>query len=273
VLKLRILTAAVLIPVFIIAVLYLNTASFAVLMATVIALAAWEWAGIAGFSGSLKRAGYTLAVITLLILTYIFRSGSLPVWILSIALLWWGLAIHLVLRYQNHQSLDFTIPAKALIGLVVLLPAWLSLLVLHAFEPDGVLLVLFLLVLIWSADIAAYFAGRRWGKHKLCSRVSPGKSWEGVFGALAASVALAFIYALYVQLQGVELLIFITICIITVLASILGDLLESLMKRISKMKDSGSILPGHGGVLDRIDSLTAALPIFLCSLWIWEKIV
>ena len=271
-LKLRILTAAVLIPVFVLAVLYLNTVSFALLMATVIALAAWEWAGIAGFAGSLKRASYTLMVVILLIFSYTLRSGSFPILLISIALFWWGMAIYLVLRYQSHQKLDFDTPAKALIGLVVLLPAWMSLLILHAFEPDGVLLVLFLLVLIWGADIAAYFAGRRWGKHKLCSRVSPGKSWEGVFGALAASVALALIYALLVQLQGVELLIFITICIITVLASILGDLLESLMKRISNLKDSGSILPGHGGVLDRIDSLTAALPVFLCSLWFWEKI-
>jgi phosphatidate cytidylyltransferase len=273
VLKLRIITALVLVPVFVLSVLYLETIWFAALMGMVIALAAWEWAGIAGYKQALTRVGYTLLVILLLGTAFVLRLSSVPVWLIALALLWWLVALFLIMRYQLHETAGFGLPLPAaVIGLLVLVPPWLSLIVLHASEPDGVILVLFLLILIWSADIAAYFAGRRWGKKKLCSRVSPGKSWQGVYGALAASGLMGLAYATYKHMQGVDLLIFIVICLITVLASILGDLLESLMKRIANVKDSGSLLPGHGGVLDRIDSLTAALPVYIAALCLWGKI-
>lgn len=273
VLKLRIITAIVLIPVIVLGVLYLDKLWFAVLFGAVIAVAAWEWAGIAGYTQRLPRTGYTLLVVLLMALAFAFRFGQLPFWLIGIALLWWVLAIYLVAAYQGNESDEFSLPLPAaLIGLLTLVPAWLSLIVLHEDEPDGVVLVLFLLLLIWCADIAAYFSGRRWGKSRICSRVSPGKSWEGVYGALLAAVVMAVMYSANRHLQGVESLIFMGICLITVLASIVGDLLESLMKRIAKVKDSGSILPGHGGVLDRIDSLTAALPVFFGALWLWKTV-
>ncbi len=271
-LKLRILTAAVLIPVFVLSTLYLNTFWFAILLASVLALAAWEWAGIAGFKNPEARCGYTISLMIILSSFFLFPLNTVPLWLISAALLWWFIALLLVLRYQHRGKIDINRHFSALIGVLVLLPCWLSLVVMHADEPDGVVLVLFLLILIWSADIAAYFAGRRWGKRKLCSQVSPGKSWEGVYGAIAASVVLAMAFAVSQGWSAAEILIFVSICIITVLASILGDLLESLMKRINKVKDSGTIVPGHGGVLDRIDSLTAALPVYFCCLWFWGKI-
>ncbi len=242
-------------------------------MAVVIALAAWEWAEIAGFGSRPARVAYTLLIIFLLAVFFVFRFSQLSLWLITLSLFWWAVAIGLVLAYQKQTANSFKLPLPAaVIGILVLVPPWLSLIVLHSDEPDGAILVLFLLVLIWSADIAAFFCGRRWGKNKLASRVSPGKSWEGLYGALAASGVMALIYASYRQIQGSDLLIFTGICLITVLASILGDLLESLMKRIASVKDSGSLLPGHGGVLDRIDSLTAALPVFLGTIWLWEKL-
>ena len=271
-LKHRILTAIVLVPIFVLGVLYLETIWFALLMAAVIALAAWEWAAIAGYTKPSLRFTYTLLVISLLGLAYVFRLSPLPIWMNVFVVVCWLAALWMVVHYQKHGGSDFVMPLPAVVmGVLVLVPPWLSLIVLRADEPDGVKSVLFLLVLIWSADIAAYFCGRRWGKSKLCDRVSPGKSWEGVYGALLAAAGLGLVMALYQHMQWADLLIFTAICLITVLASILGDLLESLMKRQGNVKDSGSLLPGHGGVLDRIDSLTAALPVFVCALWLWEK--
>ncbi len=143
---------------------------------------------------------------------------------------------------------------------------------LHGGRGDGVYLVLFLLVMIWIADSAAYFSGRRWGKTRLAGRISPGKSWEGVFGALFATSAFSLAAASFKDMQGTEILVFLFICLVTVSASILGDLMESMIKRQSGLKDSGSLLPGHGGVLDRMDSLTAAAPVFLSGLWLFEAL-
>jgi phosphatidate cytidylyltransferase len=271
-LKLRFITALVLIPIFVSCVLYLDTFWFSLVMAVIIAMAAWEWASITGYRQFSMRAGYTVFIVVLLASVYAYRFKPMSLWLIGITLLWWIAALGLVLRYQKHggAAFSFRLPG-AMMGILVLVPPWLSLIVLHSGEPDGVKLVLFLLILIWSADIAAYFCGRRWGKNKLCTRVSPGKSWEGVYGALLAATGVALIYARFHEIQGVDLLIFIAICLITVQASILGDLLESLVKRLNNVKDSGSILPGHGGVLDRIDSLTAALPVFFAATWLWGK--
>jgi phosphatidate cytidylyltransferase len=154
-------------------------------------------------------------------------------------------------------------------GLLVLVPAWFSLVALRA-DVRGQWLLLFLLVLVWVADSAAFFAGRRWGRTRLSSRVSPGKSWEGLYAALAAGILAGFLYSRLTGLQGLEMLKFLFICAVTVLGSVVGDLVESMMKRSIKQKDSGRLLPGHGGVLDRIDSLTAAGPIFLAGIWLLE---
>ena len=146
---------------------------------------------------------------------------------------------------------------------------WLALVVLHSRPDQGPHWVLFLLVLVWVADSGAFFAGRQFGRTKLAPKVSPGKTWEGVFGALIACALFAFGYARFLELQGLALTGFILISLVTVLFSVAGDLLESLLKRQHGVKDSGTLIPGHGGILDRIDSLFAAAPIFLFGLrWI-----
>ncbi len=165
------------------------------------------------------------------------------------------------------------IPVRILAGFLVLVPTWVSLLVLHAETNGGPRCVVFsLCYFIWAADTGAFLIGRRWGRRRLASRVSPGKSWEGAGGGV---LAVAILVVLFVRLLGVggdELLAFMLLCMAVVPVSILGDLVESLFKRQAGMKDSGSVLPGHGGVLDRIDSMTSAAPFFVLAL-AWLKTV
>ncbi len=242
------------------------------MMALVILLGAWEWTEISGYNKTLIRFSYIFLLSLLMLTAYQIGFELLITPINISSSIFWLFSFWLVIRCQLKGLNNLSLP-KGLIGLLVLLPPWMSLLVLRQTEPDGVNLVLFLLILIWSADIAAYFCGRKWGKRKLCVNVSPGKSWEGVYGAIVAAVVLALAVGSYYGLVYSELFVFACICVISVLASILGDLLESLMKRLANMKDSGSLLPGHGGVLDRIDSLTAALPVFVSLLWLWRKTI
>ena len=171
----------------------------------------------------------------------------------------------------NFRILDHKL-INAVIGILILAPAWLSLVILHTSHSDGISQLLFLLILIWIADSAAYFSGRRWGKTKLANKVSPGKTWEGIFGAIFAILVFCYAYSRFMDMQGSEILLFLLLGIITVSGSVLGDLIESLMKRHSGIKDSGTLLPGHGGVMDRIDSLTAAGPIFVAGLWLTQGI-
>lgn len=237
-------------------------------------MAAWEWAAMCGYKTALSRALYAALMLVCLTVCFLFMDNTyLSAMIIAVALIWWPCAMVLVISYKQDaiSVLDSRI-LKAGIGVLVLVPAWLSLMLLHAAEPDGVFFVIFLLILIWSADTAAYFSGRRWGKHKLSSTVSPGKSWEGVIGALFAAGLLSMLVAVSTNMQGIEILIFLAICLITVLASVLGDLFESMIKRYGKLKDSGSLLPGHGGVMDRLDSLTAAGPVFLTGFWLLKAL-
>jgi len=273
-LKQRILTAGALIPVVVSCTYFTSTGLFSILSAIFICMGVWEWSGLCSIKKAVPRSAYLLTIVLLLFASYQFRDTFLAVLIISLSLVWWLIALFLVISYQKGNVLVLLESRliKACIGAIVTVPVWLSLSILHGSGSDGKMLVLFLLILIWVADIAAYFSGRRWGKTKLSSNVSPGKTWEGLYGAMFAVLLFALAYALANNMQGLELACFLTVCVITVLASALGDLLESLMKRISKTKDSGSLLPGHGGMMDRIDSLTAAAPFFLVGLWLTRAI-
>jgi phosphatidate cytidylyltransferase len=271
-LKQRILTAIILIPL-IVWVLTLSSQMLACFMGIFVVLGAWEWAGLCGWHSKMIRSVYAMAVTLALLMLYMlgnleFGIGNfeLIMTILLLALLWWLVALYWILRYQQGDSLIPTSSSiKALLGLFILLPAWVALLVLHGYEEGGQW-VLFLFVLIWAADSGAYFAGRQWGKIKLADRISPGKTWEGVAGALLTSSIVSLAFALFNSMSLMTLLFFMLLCLLTVMVSILGDLLESLFKRSMGIKDSGQILPGHGGILDRIDSLTSAAPIFMIGL-------
>lgn len=268
-LKHRILTAAALIIPLVAAVLWLPDNLFALLLGLVVLLAAWEWAVIAGLQALAMRVTYVGLMAVALMAMY-----HLPVWGIRIVVwtslgVWLG-ALATVISYERGWLLRR--PGAVVMGIIgglILLPAWLGLVRLRSGADEGSYWVLFLFVLIWCADSAAYFTGRRWGRHKLAAAVSPGKTLEGLAGALTVGLLLIFVMLATAPLaasQGVAAGL-IVLALVTVLVSVLGDLLESLCKRLAGLKDSGHMLPGHGGVLDRIDSLTAAAPVFLAGLW------
>lgn len=268
-LKQRLVTALLLIPLLVWEILYLPSLIFALILSIFIIIAAWEWAAICGWQTKWTRQGYATAVFFSLWLAYALLLQFPPgrFYLLLIGCLWWLLALRWVIYYQNgwHSNPIPQFPlTKALLGLFILLPAWASLVILH--EERGGQLVLFFMVLIWMADSAAYFSGKLWGKIKLADKISPGKTWEGLTGALISSVLIAGGYALFKIPSWLGILTFLSLCLITIFTSVLGDLLESLFKRQMGIKDSSQFLPGHGGMLDRIDSLTAAAPVFVLGI-------
>jgi len=271
-LKQRVITAIILSSVIISTVIFLPTQMLALILAIIICMAAWEWAACAGFHAIPHKFIYVSFILLCLIACLILLKNQWIVLIIACGLIWWFIAIFLVVRYQTNNNIDLSSRfLKAMIGGAILIPAWLSLILIHA-KTSGVSLMLFLFFLIWLADSAAYFSGRKFGSKKLASNVSPGKSWEGVYGALSISFLFGAGYALYSDMKFTYAILFLVLVLFTVSFSIMGDLVESMFKRMAGIKDSSNILPGHGGVLDRIDSLTSAAPVFFAGLWAIERI-
>jgi phosphatidate cytidylyltransferase len=179
--------------------------------------------------------------------------------ILGVALVFWLLAFFAVLSYPRQ----FAMTTVAVAGFIVLVPSWLLLAQLHGTAPLGRGLAMTVLAIVWAADVGAYTFGRLFGRVKLAPAVSPGKTWEGVTGGVAAAAAAALGAALLLKLPAGAL---VAIGVATALVSVVGDLTVSVFKRNVGLKDSGTLLPGHGGVLDRIDSLTAAVPVFVLGI-------
>ncbi|NNE63871.1 MAG: phosphatidate cytidylyltransferase, partial [Gammaproteobacteria bacterium] len=179
------------------------------------------------------------------------------------ALLWLGTAMFFfVYRFSGQWSITIR-SLFFLIGVSMLWICITSLIYLHGHTPNGGWVVLYLMTLVWIADIGAYFSGRRFGKNKLAPGISPGKTWEGVIGGLAVNILWMLLIYSQTALLNVSLTWFIAIGLATSAISVVGDLFESILKREAGVKDSGKILPGHGGVLDRFDSIIAAAPVFL----------
>jgi len=288
----RILTALVLASVVILAVFELPTIYFSLFIALVTLGAAWEWLSLTGVDKISSRLIFLLALILpMLGVTYwtVFLevmsetlewpelkdySDALE-WLVIAPVVFWVLAM-IVIRHSAPQLLkmEFTPRFQAFIGWMVLLSAWMFLGKLRAYY--GSVMVMYFLILIWAADISAYFIGKKWGKTKLAPEISPGKTLQGMYGALAAAVVCAVGLRLYYGLSaiqeddtGLSLLMAIdllVLSVLTVLVSIYGDLFFSLVKRRKGVKDSGSLLPGHGGILDRIDSIIAAAPVFYAGI-------
>ncbi len=266
-LRQRLLTAAILVPLFLGGVVWLPTAQLSLLLAVLVVLAAWEWTGLMGLDSMSTRLAYVLVVAVLMPPSaHLFALA--PQFVLGFVLIAWLLALGWIARFDGRRSLlsKGAVGLLGIVGLIVLVPTWLSLIELHGQGPFGRELLIYLMLLVWGADSGAYFAGRRWGRRKLAPLVSPGKSWEGAYGALIAAVFLALLAGLYFGLEAQRIAIFVVLSIVTVLFSIVGDLFESTIKRLRGVKDSGRLLPGHGGILDRIDSLTAAAPVFCLGL-------
>jgi phosphatidate cytidylyltransferase len=264
-LKQRVITACILALLSLWVVLKLPQAGFGAVVAAVMLLGAWEWAALAGLHGTRDRLLYVGLVLALMLggWTLLDQPWFVGSVLILATLAWCGAGFWLwrfTVRPERHDSCWLI----GLAGLAALVPPWVAMMALRAQYTPGH--VLFLLLLIWGADVGAYFAGRRWGRRKLALAISPGKTWEGVAGAGAMTLVLAVIGAAALGF-GSHWPAFTAICLITIVFSIAGDLFESMLKRQCGIKDSGSLLPGHGGILDRIDSLTAAAPIFLLGLY------
>lgn len=265
-LRLRIITAFVLVALLLGSLFLLPWGGFVIFASVFTLIGAWEWANLAGFTSAPERIVFSaltaLAMLLVAWYTGVFDGAIVLSEVrhfLLIAVAWWAVALLWVQGYPTSAVLWESRWVKALMGWVVLIPCWLSLSYLHQGE-NGAFLILLLMATVVIADTGAYFTGRSFGKRKLLLEVSPGKSWEGFWGGLVACLLLALAVNVYNDFRQWEVL-FIVI-LFTALGSVLGDLLESMVKRHRNIKDSGNILPGHGGVLDRIDSVTAAAPIF-----------
>lgn len=255
-LKRRVATALLLLPLAVALVLFAPQDAFALGAAAVFVVAALEWAPLAGWGSGAKPWLYALMLMLLLAATwaYAFEQPAIGRAVLAAGLGWWTLALAWIVA-------RWTLPSgvKLVAGLLTLAPAWYAVVTLHGLR-SGPELVLLLLFIIWAADVGAFFAGHAFGKHKLAPEVSPGKTWEGALGGF---VLAALVAALGAELLGFALGDFVLLALFTIAASIVGDLTESLLKRQAGAKDSGVLLPGHGGVLDRLDSLFSAAPVFI----------
>jgi phosphatidate cytidylyltransferase len=254
-LKQRILTAIVAGAILLVVLFVLPPLAAEIVMSALFIAAAWEWSGFLSLDGTPGRLAYVVAVAAVLVtVTWILpRDASVEV-VLRIGLAWWFAALIWVFFYPT----PIPKPLGWICGGLVMIPAYVALISLYHQQPA---VLLFVLAIVWSADIGAYFAGKRFGRVKLAPNISPGKTWEGVIGGLSAVVVVLVLARLY-WLEDIDIAIVVPFCLAVATVSIIGDLTVSMFKRNAGLKDSGKLFPGHGGVLDRIDSVAAAAPLF-----------
>lgn len=270
----RIITAIILIPLVIAALFFLPPNLFGYVIIVICSLAAWEWSQFIGWTVQIKRIiSSVLFGICLLGLQLSFQdltqltTEPLIIYILSAGLVWWLVAIILVVTFPTSARFwSQSVILKILFGFLTILPFYCGMLVLKSVDYHidnfiGAWWVLYVMLLVWSADSGAYFFGHLFGKHKLAAKVSPGKTLEGMLGGMLTAGIIAWLFSLFVPVLLISKNVLFC-SVIVVIISVLGDLTESMFKRQAGVKDSSHLIPGHGGVLDRIDSLTAAIPVF-----------
>lgn len=263
-LKWRVITALVLLPIVLGAVFLTERELFRWIAGAFFLAAGWEWAGMMRGANTLVRGAWTALLVVAMVLAEHYR----PAWLLVWLPLWWLLALAWVVAYPRAADGWYRLPVQALIGLALLVPSWQAIVLIQsggAMGLRGPWALMFILLWVWAADTGAYFAGRAFGRHKLAPQVSPAKTLEGLAGGVALALGVVALVAYSVPLAATALPLAL-VAVLTVLASVLGDLFESMAKRQAGIKDSGRILPGHGGMLDRIDSITAALPVAVATM-------
>ena len=257
----RLLTGLVLALLTLVVVLFGPPLAVGAVLALALLVGGWEWSAFLALrSGARVAYVLSLALCGALGLHY---TGAVTVFVplMEIAVAWWILALAWIVFAPSHASR----PAAALAGVLVLVPTWLSLMRIDALWVHGAQWMLFVLALAFAADTGAFFTGRRFGRLRLAPQVSPNKTWEGLLGGMLLALAVAAGANIWFQQPWES---FLPLCLAAAGFSVIGDLTESLLKRHVHLKDSGRLFPGHGGVLDRIDSVTAAAPLMALGL-IW----
>jgi len=260
VMRTRVITALVLAAGLLAVVLWLPPIATVIVLTIGVLAGAWEWSAFLRVPGKLARGVYVAVIAALLSMAW--RSTADPAarnLLMSVAIAWWVIALGWIMFAPRRVALW----SAALAGVFALVPAWLALMRLRLDMPNGAQWMLFVFILVWVADMGAFFFGRRYGRLRLASAVSPGKTWEGVLGGMLLSSIVAVGGSFWF---AVPLAFFLPLCLTGVAFSIVGDLTESLLKRFAGIKDSGNVFPGHGGVMDRIDSVTGAAPVLLFGL-------
>jgi phosphatidate cytidylyltransferase len=270
----RLLAALIMAPVAIAAILLLSTPWIVALTAVVFLAGLWEWFELAEIEDTLARTVLLVAHLALMVaIVWASRSAAGYSYVLFqlasvIGVVWWLLALLWLRHYDfasNHETWARFFKLAA--GALAVIPAWCALAWIHATEPNGHIWLFTALAIVWAADSAAYFAGRHFGGklfkgRKLAPRVSPNKTFEGLAGGVLAGVLIGVCGALLAGASGAQVPLVALVALAATLSSVIGDLYESLLKRHAGVKDSGHLIPGHGGILDRIDGVLAALPVF-----------
>jgi phosphatidate cytidylyltransferase len=268
-LKQRIITAVILAALFLGVIFFAPLQQYAQVISIVVAIAAWEWANMSGLKALWQRVGYAVGVLLLAMIAAgyqgYFETGAFTgeelMSVFGIAGIWWAVALLWVQSYPSSAVLWGRRWTRAVMGLFILVPTWLAFIFLRT-QPNGEWLIIALVVIVAAADVGAYFVGKSMGKRKLAVHVSPKKSWEGFWGGFVFCLLLATGFCLWAG-EGYA---FVAIVAPVALVSVLGDLMASMVKRERGIKDSSNLLPGHGGFMDRVDSLTAAAPIFALAI-------
>lgn len=263
----RVVTALLLLPPLLALVWFGSTPLLYALLSLIVLGMAWEWAALAGLTSRGARIGYVALTAGTLAAAWILRAHWL--WFASVAALWWLAALYLLAGFpENFRRRPPVRWEMGVLGQILLLPTLLCLAQLHAM-PDGALRVLYVLFLVFAADVGAYLAGRNLGRRKLAPAISPGKTVEGALGGLALCALWALSAGSYVFAvdTGAELAKLLALSLLVAAVSIVGDLTESMFKRQAGVKDSGTLLPGHGGLLDRVDSILAAVPVMALGVY------
>lgn len=265
-LKTRVLTALVLLLVLSYFLFVGNQTEWKLLVLFASFVAAWEWAGFAEISGKHNKALFSGLVLVSCVVFLPFISTGLIFILTTILALVMGAS---VVRFQQTEGRHLFSSKVAILSLGLLSIVLFSTALVYFREVFSIWLLLLSMAAVWAMDTGAYFSGRKFGKKKLAVHVSPGKTWEGVWGGVVVSFVLSLV-GLFLLAPEIEVSYFVVALVMSLIAaySVIGDLFESLLKRQAGMKDSGSIFPGHGGILDRVDSLIIAFPMYLL-LWIW----
>lgn len=273
-------------PITLACVFLLPTPYFILFCSAVMLIGAWEWGSLMGVTSTSGRIGFVALIIAMLVALHVISPAD-AMWqsvngqslqladtyygILFISALWWLISLFLIFTYPKSASFwQQNLLIRALIGVLSLVPAWVAFIAIRTLHIEqeglfyfGAYLLFASLLIVWAADIGAYFSGKKFGKHKLMPHVSPNKTIEGFVGGLIWVAVLVVILNACFDIEVSQYPLYLAIAVLTAVISAVGDLNESMFKRVAGVKDSGTILPGHGGILDRIDSLVAATPVFI----------